>query len=73
MIKITQLILSGNEAKIETPIERLLRARKDYFIELLQEIDNCRNKRIDLIKSYKNTVYDIDKNIQREQWRMKQK
>jgi hypothetical protein len=57
--------------KVLTPIERLQKLRMDYYIELLTKIDNLRNKRISLIQNYKQNVYDIDKQIEIEKQREK--
>ena len=68
-----QTILSDDGCKEESTIERLYRLRMDYFIELLNEINNLREKRIELIKNYKNEVYSIDLNITREIQKSKSK
>lgn len=63
----SQTILDDKEiVKVLTPIERLYKLRTDYYIELLQEIDKLRSKRIILIQNYKQNVYDIDKQIEIE-------
>lgn len=64
----SQTILTSDEStiKVQTPIERLYKLRTDYYIELLQEMDRLRTKRITLIQNYKQNVYDIDKQIEIE-------
>ena len=58
----TQFTLDGKEL---TPKDRLMMLRMEYYTELLAEMTILRNKRIELIKSYKNEVYEIDKQLQK--------
>ena len=69
----TQNILTENGCKEETTLERLYRVRLQYFTELLNDMDTLRKRRIDLIISYKMTIFEIDKEIKREELRMKSK
>ena len=70
----TQSVLDSDTiVKIQTPIERLRALRMDYYIELLNEMTTLRNKRIELIRNYKFTITDIDKQIEIEKFREKKK
>lgn len=70
IFKMTQMTIDGKELTQE---QRLYKLRMQYYVELLHEINILRSRRIELIKSYKNTVYDIDEQLKRLKAREKQK
>ena len=48
-----------------SPLKKLQNLRLEYYLQLLNEMDTLRRRRIDLIRTYKNTVYDLDREIAR--------
>lgn len=66
-----QTILSNDKAVIETPIMRLYRLREEYYNALIEQLDTYKYRRIELINDYRNTVKDIDKQIEIEKNREK--
>ena len=57
--------------KPETEIERLQRIRKQYYDEVLQDIVVFRTRIKEKIQSYRIHITEIDKDIDREQIRMR--
>jgi len=62
-----QTILNENGCKEETTIERLYRLRTEYYLELMQEMCDLRQKRIELITNFKSNIVSIDDSINKIQ------
>jgi hypothetical protein len=58
-----QTILTEKGSKKITKLEELYLLRNNYYKELMRELQILQNRRNEKIKSYKITVYEIDKQI----------
>lgn len=68
----TQTILSGDGIKKQSEYDRLLILRKNYYVQLIRELDILRIRRNQLIMSYRETMKDLDKMISRKRREMNQ-